>query len=74
MILPTIYGKKIRDDDNILSQFKKKSKKTAKRGRKCLWAENVVTDLVDIILENEKFKKKLLLTNTKNTKNGIYYN
>ena len=26
-----------------------------------------------IILENDKFKTKLPLTNTKNTKNGIYY-
>ena len=28
---------------------------------------------MDIILENEKYKTKLLLTNTKNVKNGVYY-
>ena len=62
------------DDDASLSRFKKKcDKHKGKRGRKCLWAEVVVTDLVDIILENEKYKKKLLMTNTKNVKNGIYY-
>ena len=62
------------DDDASFSRFKKKcDKHKGKRGRKCLWAEAVVTDLVDIILENEKYKKKLLMTNTKNVKNGIYY-
>ena len=35
---------------------KKKKKKSAKRGRKCLRPEIAVTDLVDIILENEKHK------------------
>ena len=55
------------------AQFMKKRKKSAKRGRKCLWSEIAVTDLVDIILENEKYKTKLLLTNTKNVKNGVYY-
>ena len=30
-----------------------------KKGRKCLWPEIAETDLVDIILENEKYKTKL---------------
>ena len=51
----------------------KAEKKVNKRGRKCSWPEDTVTDLVDIILESEKYKSKLLLTNTKNVKNGIYY-
>ena len=55
------------------AQFMKKRKKSAKRGRKCLWSEIAVTNLVDIILENEKYKTKLLLTNTKNVKNRLYY-
>ena len=38
-----------------------------------MWPEIAITDLVDIILENEKYKTKLLLTNTKNVKNGVYY-
>ena len=38
-----------------------------------MWPEIAVTDLVDIILENEKYKTKLLLTNTKNVKNRVYY-
>ena len=32
-----------------------------------------VTDLVDIIVEDEKLKNKLLLTNTRNAKNRVYY-
>ena len=55
------------------AQFMKKRKKSPKRGRKCLWSEIAITNLVDIILENEKYKTKLLFTNTKNVKNGIYY-
>ena len=55
------------------AQFMKKREKSAKRGRKCLWPKIAVTDLVDIILENEKYKTKLLLTNTKNVKNRVYY-
>ena len=38
-----------------------------------MWPEIAVTDLVDIILENEKYKTKLLLTNTKNVKSGVYH-
>ena len=32
-----------------------------------------MTDLVDIIFENDMYRIKLLLTNVKNAKNGIYY-
>ena len=63
-----------RDDDANLeeAQLMKKRKKLTKGGRKCLWPEITMTDLVDIILENEKYKAKLLLTNTKNVKSGVY--
>ena len=44
-----------------------------KKGRKCIWAESMVCDLVDIIIENDKYKEKLLLTNVKNVKNSCYY-
>ena len=33
-----------------------------KASRKCAWNHKVAEDLIDIILENEKFKEKLLLT------------
>ena len=32
-----------------------------------------MNDLVDIIIDNEKYKEKLLLTNVKNVKNSEYY-
>ena len=51
----------------------RKRKKSTKRGRKCSSPEIAVTNLVDEILENEKYKIKLWLTNTNNVKNGVYY-
>ena len=51
--------------------FKKVNTKNRK-GRKCQWKESFVDDLVDIIVENEKYRQKLLLTNVKNAKNGQY--
>ena len=44
-----------------------------KLGRKCTWDDVTINDLVDIILENETFKKKLLLTNVKKVKTSEYH-
>ena len=52
--------------------FKKENAKKNRKGRKCQWKESFVDDLVDIIVENEKYRQKLLLTNVKNAKNGQY--
>ena len=49
---------------SILGRFVKNSKKQ-KVGRKPQWSTISTEDLVDIILENDKFKEKLLLTNVK---------
>ena len=57
-----------RFDTVLTSSIKKK-----KAGRKCIWQEETVNDLIDIIVDNETLKKKLLLTNVKNIKNGIYF-
>ena len=38
------------------------------------WKETLVNHLVDIILENNMYRTKQLLTNMKNDKNIIYYN
>ena len=48
-------------------------KKKGKKGRKGQWPEHFVDDLVDVILDDEKLKEKLLLTNAKNKKNDQYY-
>ena len=59
----------------LLEKFSKKGAKKSveRKGRKCTWKETLVNDLVDIILENDTYRTKLLLTNVKNAKNGIYY-
>ena len=60
------------DDLNSSNVFLKKSNKLKKKGRKCQWSETLVNDLVDIVVEIDKCWEKLLMTNTKNTKNGQY--
>ena len=57
----------------ILGKFIKKNSKKQKVGRKPQWSTILTEDLVDIILENDKCKEELLLTNVKNSKNSQYY-
>lgn len=69
------------DDDDIDESLswslvaKKKSKKCSKNksGRKAKWSESLLRDLVDIVISNDYYKTKLILTNTKNQKNGEIY-
>ena len=62
------------DDEGEITveELFKKPKKDKKR-RKGKWAEHLANDLVDIILDNDKYKGKLLLTQVKNIKNSQYY-
>ena len=57
----------------ILGKFMKKNSKKQKVGRKPQWTTILAKEVVDIILENDKFKEKSLLTNVKNSKNSQYY-
>lgn len=50
-----------------------KNKHNKKPGRKAQWSDSLVNDLVDIIANEEYYKKKLIFTNTKNQKNGAIY-
>ena len=59
--------KKRKRKRSLRSILRIKTKK-AKKGRRNRWPEHLVDDLVDIILENDKYKKKLLLTNVKKRK------
>ena len=69
------------DDDDIDENLswslfaKKKSKKCSKNksGRKAKWSESLLGDLVDIVISNDYYKTKLILTNTKNQKIGEIY-
>ncbi|XP_066934535.1 DNA ligase 1-like [Clytia hemisphaerica] len=54
----------------IRKKLSKKVVKTKKRGPKSKWPEADTDDLVDIILEDDKVKEKLLITSIKNVKNG----
>ena len=52
--------------------FLKKNNKLKKKGRKCQWSEPLVINLAYIIVENYKYMETLLMTDTKNAKNGQY--
>ncbi|XP_065054393.1 uncharacterized protein LOC135683145 [Rhopilema esculentum] len=62
------------DEDEMLNIFKgKKSKRKKKPGRKAQWPESLLNNLIDIIANDDYFKKKLIFTNTRNRKNGEIY-
>ena len=42
-------------------------------GRKSLWDADYIDDMVDIITNNENFKRKLIFTNNKKATNGEVY-
>lgn len=60
--------------DSSDSSCKTKQKvKTKRRGRKAAWKDCHVDDLVDVILNDENFKKNLIFTNIKKKKNTEAY-
>ena len=61
------------EEEELIEEHFQKKAKNGKKSRRGQWPEYMVDDLVDIILENDKYKEKLLLTNVKNVKNGQYY-
>ena len=64
-------------DDNLLSHCKVErflvNKQKKRAGRKKTRNDTLTIDLVDVILENDKLKTKLLLTNAKTVKHRQYY-
>ena len=44
-----------------------------KTGRKAKWSETMVDDMVDIIVNNERFTRMRIFTNTPNQRNGVIY-
>ena len=63
------------DLDTSLKLFMKKAngQKKKKPGRKAKWCPWALDDLIDIIVSNSSYKKKLIFTNTKNQRNGELY-
>ena len=55
----------------IWSRQKKKNNK--RPGRKAQWHDSHVADMVDVICSNDNFARKLIFTNSKNTKNNEVY-
>ena len=51
----------------------RKKKKAAKRGPRGLWKQDLVDDLVDIIITNDYYQRKLSFVNTKNQQKGKVY-
>ena len=51
----------------------KKNRKKKRKGQRSVWEERHVNDLVDVICSSEYYKKKLIFTNTKNSKNAEIY-
>ena len=47
--------------------------KREKAGSNSFSQEEIINDLIDITVDDETLKKKLLLANVKNIKNGIYF-
>lgn len=71
-----VIGKKINESATLkgLGQGicgRKKNK--GKPGRKAKWTDECTDDLVDIICNNEVYKKRIIFTNIKTSKNGGYY-
>ena len=62
-------GKKTKS--NASKPGKKDNKKT---GCKAVWPNEVLEDLVDVIAEDEVFKRKLIFINVPNSKNSYVYN
>ena len=63
------------EEDNSSSDdappIKKKTKKKA--GRKAKWSDSLVNDMVDIVVNSEYYKKRLIFMNLKNKKNSEIY-
>jgi len=57
------------NEENLVPPEKKKKRP----GRKAQWHDSHVADMVDVICSNDNFARKLIFTNSKNTKNNEVY-
>jgi hypothetical protein len=57
-------------DQDKLFEISKRAKRKAKgpKGRRRAWKDSHIDDMIDIIVNNEKYKKKLIFTNVKKQK------
>ncbi|KAK3736789.1 hypothetical protein QZH41_011736 [Actinostola sp. cb2023] len=72
-------GEEEKDDDDEEEETEKMHKKRCpaatkkKAGRKTQWSAEAECDLVDVIINSEDFKRKLIFINMKNQKNTEIY-
>ena len=84
--LPTRDGVKVLDNEESVSDESEKEeeilqpllkkievRKKKPKGRRPLWEEEAVDDLVNIICEDDYMKRKLISENTKNKRNSELY-
>ena len=67
------YSNESSSEDEEICISKGKQKAKGRAGRKSQWPEAVLNDLIDVILNNETYKRRLILTNTKNSTNSEIY-
>lgn len=74
-LLKTPNDVDISSDESDDLEFEKPKRKTARKskGRKGNWKESHIDDMIDIIVNNEKYKKRLIFTNVKKQKNTEVY-
>ena len=62
------------DAESEISKSSETSRaKKKKAGRKSYWKEEELTDMVDIICNSDYYKRKIIFTNSKNSKNNDVY-
>ena len=58
---------------NPSAPLKNNKKEKKKPGRKAKWSDSLLDDLVDIVVNSEYYKKRLIFMNLKNQKNAEIY-
>ncbi|XP_078348565.1 uncharacterized protein LOC144633595 [Oculina patagonica] len=61
------------EEDISDAEFETSPAKKKKVGRKSFWQEEEVTDMVDIVCNSDYYKRKIIFTNSKNSKNIDVY-
>ena len=61
------------DNDEEILSILPKGKKKKKAGREAVWSNTLLGDAVDIIVNDEVFRKQLIFRNTKNQRNTEVY-
>ena len=63
-------SKSSEEENNLFSKEKKRKSKKGRKVRKSTWMASTIDDLVDCICSNENFKKEIIFTNSKTSKNA----